>query len=187
MPLRVNGHSRIEDMTVQSRQEIDHKFQAHWYRHIGQFVSGKTVLDAGAGTGYGLGIMAAYGAIVVEGFDPLPSGPTVRYGYITDYPSDSWDIVVAMDVIEHIEDDIGFFANLLRVCKDFVFISTPNWNVSKAKNEFHVREYTPTELLVLLGEHRKAIWVSNHLLEITTRDRFEPDETWHNFGVMVWK
>lgn len=185
----------MESLPLTKRLAMDKQWQAHWYRHVGQFVKGKTVLDAGAGTGYGLAILRTAGTEWVEGFDVMDiGGAEVKQACIEDYSDECWDIVLAIDVIEHVEKDEEFLAQLLRVAKEAVFLTTPNWNVSHAKNPYHVREYAPQELAALLSNVGfytpwvdYKIWVSNHKLEITTRMAFDPKETWHNHAVLLDK
>lgn len=177
----------MEALPLAERLAMDRQWQAHWYRHVGGLAAGKSVLDVGAGTGYGLPILRAAGAVDVLGFDIVEIGPEVRQSNVDNYPDSSWDVVTAIDVIEHVEDDRTFLAHLLRISRTAAFISTPNWNVSKAANPYHVREYAPQELEELLEGLDYRIWVSNHELVVTTRGRFDPAETWHNFGVWVGK
>lgn len=184
----------MEGLPLAERLAIDKQWQAHWYRHVGQLAKGQSVLDVGAGTGYGMAILRAAKVSRVDGFDVAQISPEVPCAAILDYADGSYDIVTAIDVIEHVVEDAGLLGHLLRVARTGVFLSTPNWNVSKAANPYHVREYTPTELKELIAQfgftrplvdHR--IWVSNHVLEVTTREFFDPDETWHNFGVLLQK
>jgi SAM-dependent methyltransferase len=163
------------------------RFQDHWYKHAAQFVLGKTVLDAGAGTGSGLQHYRAGGAALVEGFELVPLVDSVRVARIEDYADASWDIVSAMDVIEHVDDDVAFFAHLLRVAREAVFLSTPNWNVYHAGNIYHAREYTPAELDALTAGHERCLWISDEALEIKERTQFDPVEMGLNFAVLVWK
>jgi len=194
MPDRTGGFTPIESLPLDERLAIDRDWQAHWYRHIGQLAAPRSVFDAGAGTGYGLSILRAAGCAQVAGFDVVDIGPEVVKASIADYGRGSWDWVIAVDVIEHIQNDKLFLENLLRVAREGVFITTPNWNVSQAENVYHVREYTPLELQELIESTIRAdrassyrIWVSNHKLEITTREVFDAAETWHNHGVLIEK
>lgn len=193
MPLRENGFIPMESLPLSERLAMDKQWQAHWYRHVGVIVTGRSILDVGAGTGYGLSIMDALGA-TVQGFDVADIAPTIPQGRIDRFDDGSFDYVSAIDVIEHVADDEGMLGHMLRVARKGVFISTPNWNVSKAVNPYHVREYTPIELKELIAkfgftkpliDHK--IWVSNHVLEITTREEFDPNETWHNQAVLLLK
>ena len=89
-----------------------------------------------------------------------------------------FDIVVAIEIIEHIYDTNTFLKNLIRFAKtdksgsymiqdptEF-FISTPNRNnkhIEKLKphNPFHVREWTMEELFALLSRYFKNVEILN--------------------------
>ncbi|MBU0706720.1 class I SAM-dependent methyltransferase [Patescibacteria group bacterium] len=206
MPLREGGYQPMERLPAEQRRAIDKEYQAHWYRyvaglHASYLHAGTSVLDVGAGTGYGLRILREAG-INVHGFDVARIDPSVPVDRIERYATESYGLVLALDVIEHVEYDHKFLDELLRVAYRGVFISTPNWNVSRAENQYHVREYTPTELRDLLAsrgfvkplgakwndaENDHRIYVSNHLLKITTREEFDPNESWHNQAVLLEK
>lgn len=89
----------------------------------------------------------------------------------------TFDIVVAIEVIEHIWDVHGFLTNLKRFTKldkkgrpanpatEF-FISTPNRNSPKIRkdrpeNVFHVREWTSQEFKALLLKHFGQVELMN--------------------------
>lgn len=185
MPEREGGYVQMELMPLEQRLAIDHQYQAHWYHHIAQFAAGKSILDVGAGTGYGIAILKEVASEVV-GFDPLPAGQDVIAGDIADYATDSFDWVVALDVIEHVADDHTFYKHMKRVAREKLFISTPNWLVSRAHNEYHVREYTPNELLTLVMPNQYELWVSDWQNNILPRpDGFDGNEPMNNFGVLI--
>ena len=140
----------MENLVLDVRMRIEkHQYQAHWYRHVSSMVRGKSILDIGTGSGYGLTILREGEATEVEGFH-VAELPGVKKATIQDYADRSFDWVSAIDVVEHVEGDREFFRQLLRVAREAVFVSTPNWNVSHARNPYHVREYTPKELRDLL-------------------------------------
>lgn len=201
MPRRAGGYTPMETLSLTDRLAMDCSWQAHWYRHVSERARGKTVLDAGAGTGYGLAILRSVG-IEASGFDVAKISPEVPESDLSNYADGSFDWVLAIDVIEHVEDDRGFLAELLRVARESVFLSTPNWNVSRAVNPYHAREYTPSELQALIadfgftkpfgvpwlaGANDHCIWVSNAVLQIETREMFDPNEAWNNYGVLLKK
>jgi len=70
-------------------------------------------------------------------------------------PSDTYDCVVAFQVIEHIENDDLFVRELHRVLKDKgqLIITTPNIKRSLTRNPWHVREYTAEGLSVLMKRY----------------------------------
>jgi len=116
----------MENLPLAERMAIEvHEFQAHWYQHVTEMVRGKSVLDAGTGSGYGLSILREGEASRVEGFD-VAELPGVKKAAIQDYSDRSFDWVLAIDVIEHVEDDREFLRQLLRVSREVVFLTTPN-------------------------------------------------------------
>jgi SAM-dependent methyltransferase len=78
-------------------------------------------------------------------------------GHRIPFDDHTFDAVVSFQVIEHIQDDENFISEIYRVLKsDGVFIvTTPNKTLrlkpgQKPWNKFHVREYYPGELEVVL-------------------------------------
>ena len=88
----------------------------------------------------------------------------------------SFDLVCAFDIVEHVEDDHGVFAELSRVARKgaSVVLSVPlhqgRWTAFDALVG-HVRRYEPDQLLALLREHRLA-------LERTAVFGMEPRSRW---------
>jgi len=188
MPAQQGEIRRMEKDSVSVRRSFRDRQQEHWYELASKFVSGLSVVDVGAGTGYGLEILKAHGAALVDGIDPLPVGPDVRLGRVEDLSSDSFDVVIASDVIEHVDDDRGFLAGLLRVARKGVFLSTPNWNYSHCLNVYHLREYTPEEMEDLLRGSTYEPWGVDDRppLKLPWRvPRFMDAPT--GFGVWIWK
>ena len=152
MPRRDGPWRRMEHLSFEERLANDGIFQAHWYTLVAERLAhGKGILDVGAGSGYGMGILRVHGAKEVHGVDPFPLRVDVSSIPLAKLGTGAWDGVIACDVIEHVEQDLAFLLELERLAREWVFISTPNWNVSRCGNEFHVREYTPEELDALLA------------------------------------
>lgn len=121
--------------------------QRGWYEWIAPQVAGLTVLDAGCGLGYGLDILGRTAhAVTGQDIDPQVTAPRVRIGPLDRIASHSADVVVSVDVIEHIEDDAAFVRHLARIAKRRVILTTPNWTAGRGVWPYHVREYTPAEL-----------------------------------------
>lgn len=177
----------LESLNIEARRACDGPWQRHWYAFVAEhFVAGRTVLDVGAGSGYSLDLYAAGGAVDTFGLDPLPLGPRVRNVAVESLPDRSWDLVTAVDVIEHVQDDREFFRHLCRIARAAVFLSTPNWLFSRAQNCHHVREYRPEELLEILGGRPYTLWTSNSELRIEAVPQgLSPDIAAPNFGVLV--
>jgi SAM-dependent methyltransferase len=151
--------------------------EAYWfarhevaYRLAAELASGRTVLDAGCGEGYGLEILAAAGALRVIGADLdehvvehvrrtyAPRRPDTIEAVACELMSlpladDEVDLTVSFQVIEHLHDIPGYLASLRRVTRPggAVVIATPNRltftpGSDTPINPFHTREFTAVEL-----------------------------------------
>lgn len=178
-----DGHwERIECAPPLERQG---RHQRHWYEFMTDLVCGKTVLDVGAGDGSGAQVMRR-SAMRVYAIDPAPVGEGVSNASLSTFADRAVDVVTAMDVIEHVEDDVAFLSELLRVSSGLVFFSTPNWNVSKCKNRYHVREYTPEELRALVTQAAGPARVEWYSSDAQRRiERLAPEQVAENFGVLI--
>ena len=119
-----------------------------WYEFAATLVDGQSVLDVGCGSGVGLKLLSsrATDALGIDLDERLQREDVeVRIQSISDVPDKSFDVVVSMDVIEHVQDDRAFVADLFRVARKAVFVTTPNYAVSRNRHPYHVREYTPGE------------------------------------------
>jgi len=102
------------------------------------------VLDVGCGRGYWSYVGArrgkfksCYGVDVFDNYRKDQVGKWVKkvgYGRIEKdgdfpYPGEHFDLVFSIDVIEHVEDDLGFLKEKLRVCKKGgeIITGTPNY------------------------------------------------------------
>lgn len=159
--------------------------QQHWYEFVTDFICGKSVLDVGAGDGSGAQTMRR-SALRVYAIDPAPVGEGVYPEALPTFADRSFDVVTAMDVIEHVEDDIGFLSEMVRVSSGLVFLSTPNWNVSKCANKYHVREYTASEFRSLLASASGPACVEWFTSDAQHKVRAcAPEDAAENFGVLI--
>lgn len=118
------------------------------------------ILDVGCGTGALLSELKPYGR--VEGVDISPKAlaycksrgfSDVQEGSAsaTGHASDSFDIVLALDILEHVPDDKSALAELYRVLKPggkaILFVPTFMflWGANDVLSE-HYRRYTRSEL-----------------------------------------
>jgi ubiquinone/menaquinone biosynthesis C-methylase UbiE len=118
------------------------------------------ILDAGCGTGYTAMQLRQYGKVLA--FDSSPAAveytkqrgfDSVKQGSMTaiPYPSEMFDIVTALDVLEHVEDDRSSIVELCRVLRPggilvitgpaFKFLWSPHDDIN-----LHKRRYTAGEI-----------------------------------------
>ena len=121
--------------------------QLPWYEFAATIIRGKTVLDAGCGLGLGLEILRRSNKQVSgQDLDPRLERPGIVIAPLASIATGSYDAVTCVDVIEHVEDDKSFVAELCRVAREVVFVTTPNWTITRCQWPYHIREYTPQEL-----------------------------------------
>jgi glycosyltransferase involved in cell wall biosynthesis/SAM-dependent methyltransferase len=122
--------------------------QMGWYAYAASLAKGRTVLDVGCGSGEGLKLLAAKAshAVGIDLDEQLRSDePKIEIRSLSSVPDKSYDVVVCIDVIEHVKDDVGFARDLARVARETLFVSTPNYALSHNRHPYHVREYLPQD------------------------------------------
>lgn len=169
----------------------EHRSRYYWAAEI---VAGRSVLDVGCGTGYGLQILSDGGAECVTGvdYDPTAMGGIHEIrsegiwccaGDARRLPlkSEEFDVVTSFEVLEHLERANEFLSEVERVLKSggTFLVSTPNALVTmpiggKPKNPFHVHEYEPPELADLLQRHFGSVRIMGQ----TMADSFEFCPLW---------
>jgi SAM-dependent methyltransferase len=148
-----------------------------WSEHVAryafarQFASGRKVLDAGCGTGYGAAELASVATGVV-GFDVADDAINYARSHFTlpglsftassaeamPFRAHTFDLVVAFEVIEHLTGQRTFLQECARVLKrnGQLIVSSPNrlyYAESRAKtgpNPFHTHEFEAGEFLAEL-------------------------------------
>ena len=147
MSREIKAARTVGDISVEAGRGAG---QLKWYEYASQIFNGKRILDAGCGLGKGLEILRRSNPVVIgQDLDERLARDQVLIGPLDRIESKTFDVVTSMDVIEHVEDDRGFAANLCRIAKETVFVTTPNWTISRCKWPYHLREYTPRELEAL--------------------------------------
>ncbi len=174
------------------------------YTFAARLAHGKRVLDAGCGAGYGAAELAAVAQSVV-GLDCAREAvgfahehylrPNLRFeqGSCTALPHRDrcFDLVVAFEVIEHLEEWRGFLAEAGRVLAESgqFIVSTPNrlyYTESRGAdgaNPFHVHEFAFDEFR---DELRRVfgcvtLFLENHIEGVT----FQPQEPGTGVDVRV--
>lgn len=160
------------ERTVPGIPEENYWFRRHEvvYEWLLDRCRGARVLEAGAGEGYGAAMIADLARSVVAldydrsaiGHirDVYPQVQPVRGNLAgLPLPDEAIDVVVNLQVIEHLWDQVGFLRECLRVLRPggVLIISTPNrLTFSPGRdtplNPFHTRELAPGELAELLRE-----------------------------------
>lgn len=146
------------------------------YFFVSQFTPNATVLDCACGTGEGsslfskeakevLAVDIAQDALLEAGSRFQKENLSFKIGSALNIPvADHFaDLYVSLETIEHIENEHTYLQEAVRVLKNSgTFIcSTPNRLVTnpgkslseKPANPFHVREYSPNDLLALLEKY----------------------------------
>ncbi|KVR62425.1 methyltransferase domain-containing protein [Burkholderia ubonensis] len=150
------------------------------YGFVKEICAGKRVLDIACGEGYGSRLMADWGAASVEGVDISEEAvANARKIFGTDkvnftqHPAEtidalfqlqSFDLIVSLETVEHVEDPSTFLAAMKRLLKPggTIVVSCPNdwWYFPEADkgNPFHRHKYQLEEFQSLAeGELGKAL------------------------------
>jgi len=174
------------------------------YMFAARLARGKRVLDAGCGAGYGAAELSL-AADSVTGVDSAPDAVEYARAHYQSanlrfevgscatlpFAGASFDLVVAFEVIEHLEDWRGFLAEARRVLADSgqFIVSTPNklyYTGSRGlegANPFHVHEFEFEEFRAELGKvfQHVAMFLENHVEGVT----FQPYESGNTVEVRV--
>jgi len=141
---------RFIDVAKQSGAHGREDFQEGWHNFVGKFFNHTSILDVGAGLCLSKKRLEQNGSNFVT-LQDLGSGLKVDISTpISEIASKSYDVVTAFDVIEHVIEDKQFLADMFRIARVAIVITTPNYNVSGCANQYHIREYTPQELYDLV-------------------------------------
>ncbi len=152
-----------------------------WYEHFhryvlaGELVTGKSVLDAACGEGYGSAHLArsANSVVGVDISKEAVDHATERYSadnldfQLADvcklpFEHNQFDCIVSFETLEHLEDQSGLLKEFRRVLAPdgFLLISSPDKaeysDRRHYENEFHVRELYRDELEALIQEQFPA-------------------------------
>jgi len=165
------------------------------YHFAVRLARGKRVLDAGCGAGYGSAELAGM-AESVTGIDVAPEAieyarahyamPNLAFEQASctqlPYGDGAFDLVVAFEVIEHLENWRDFLAEVRRVLAPSgqLIVSTPNRlyytesRGSQGANPFHVHEFDFEEYTRELGQYFPyvSMFLENHVEGVT----FQPHE-----------
>lgn len=149
-----------------------------WSEHLARYAfarayaTGRHVLDAGCGTGYGSSELAGVAASVA-GFDVAPEAVDYARSHFSaarfvlascsamPFASHAFDVVVAFEVIEHLENYDAFLHECARVLTEqgLLIVSSPNrlyYSETRAQtgpNPYHEHEFEAEEFVDELHKH----------------------------------
>jgi SAM-dependent methyltransferase len=165
-PLALTGERTLPDVPEENYWYRRHLAVYEW---IGARVIGRRVLDMACGEGYGSEVLSR-GATSVVGVDANPEAhehAKLRYtrqnlsferGMVETFGArESFDAVVFLQTIEHVQDPAAVLAHFQSLLTDggFAVISTPNLltlapaGAEKSDNPWHLKEYRAHEFEAL--------------------------------------
>ena len=164
--------------------EAEHLVRYAWASRL---APGRRVLDAGCGLGYGSKMLRRAGAAEVVGVDVAATvveaasageepGLEFAVGDVGDlrFEDGRFDLVVCLEVIEHVQDQRRVIGELVRVLAKggILVVSSPNRASYVPGNPHHVHEYLPHELHAALAESlehvrlwRQHNWICSAILD----------------------
>lgn len=164
------------------------------YWQLAERLQRANVLEAGCGAGVGTAILAQRVNSIV-GTDKSKNNvafakalyPWIDFG-VWDIGQPSLqlrDVVVAVEVLEHVADPVAALYHLIAAARREVWFSTPNGRGKPRppSNPFHCAEYTPAEVIQLVRAVR--LECSIHVLSWETFEPVSPDTT--NVDPLVYK
>jgi SAM-dependent methyltransferase len=118
----------------------------------------QSVLDVGCGSGENLAALAASGKYHLMGVDISQEAlnlashrvPSARYTQLEIQRQalpERFDLVMSIQVVEHLKDDVAALTNIARMSHNYVFISTVQGRMRPSEIAIgHVRNYSEPEL-----------------------------------------
>jgi SAM-dependent methyltransferase len=124
----------------------------------------KSVLDVGCGSGENLRALSAEGKYDLTGIDLSETALKIAREKVPDAAFHSldvqttklptrFDLVISMQVIEHIPDDLAALRNMALMSKKYVMVATMQGQMRKSESQIgHLRNYTREGLLNSIRE-----------------------------------
>jgi|GEM_PF-1845453 len=159
--------------------KYNHKLiQEHVQRYFfaSKFCRDKKVLDIGCGTGYGSHYLANNNAKNIVGLDISNDAISfAKKNYVlpnlsfqigdalkTKFEDNSFDTIIAFEIIEHVKDPFHFLNECIRIMKKegTLILSTPNKEFSvilRDRNPFHTHEFFISEFEYLLQNYFQEV------------------------------
>lgn len=148
------------------------------YQLAQSLARGKRILDVACGSGYGAKMLAEAGAINVKAVDinkETIASAQQNYNHknleficdsaesLATIPNGSIDLIVSFETIEHLTNYQEYLKNLKRVLTPggLALISTPNKEIFKQKNPFHIKEFMRNEFETILKQYFNQVRILN--------------------------
>jgi len=158
--LMLDGNDQLHQQHLDTIK-IQHLARYNWVPTVAD-LTGKIVLDAACGSGYGTDLLFKAGAVQVFGIDvdtetikyckekyPKNNG-FLLYNLENTFPEAmNYDVIVSFETIEHLQDPGYFLAKVERHCRETFIFSIPLNNSS----EFHKQVYTLKDAKELFLSH----------------------------------
>lgn len=118
----------------------------------------KSVLDVGCGSGENLAALAASGEYEIAGIDVseealnlssrrVPRARLMQLDVQRAALPERFDLVMSIQVVEHLPDDVAAFKHIASMANKYVFISTMQGRMRRSEIAIgHVRNYSAAEL-----------------------------------------
>ncbi len=151
-------------------------FHVATYRFAAQYTNGKKVLDFGCGSGYGT-VIVSPNCLSIVGVDISTEAiyyaernytkPNLSFLQVEDvsknllpFASESFDVVLSFQVLEHIREASSFFSEIVRVLTPggILILATPDrkyrlFPFQRPWNIWHVHEYSASQLKKILEQY----------------------------------
>lgn len=117
-----------------------------------------SILDVGCGAGDNLEALSSAGDFELTGIDisdaaltqaaaRVPQARLVALDVARDRLPETFDLVISIQVIEHILDDIAALRNIAQMSNRYVYVSTMTGRMRRSELAIgHLRNYSPVEL-----------------------------------------
>ena len=142
--------------------------QSQRYKFALPYCTDKIVLDLGGGDGYGAEILSDvaekvystdYSEEAIKYAKAQHQKPNIEFS-VQKFPpirfdNNSFDVVVTLEMIEHVQDDNLFLKAIRSVLIDqgLLIVCTPNFNPKVGIGRWHTREYTEFAFRQLLSKY----------------------------------
>lgn len=113
------------------------------------------ILDAGCGTGFAGGELRSAGTVIgldasedaLAGSETKLAGACIARIQHTPFADSSYDLIVAMDLLEHLDDEAPALKEIHRICRPggYLFVTVPAYRCLWSKHDDvlgHCRRYT---------------------------------------------